>query len=65
VKSGRAKDKSGAHSHFQGLKGLISGGSPSEIIIFKESSERCHNLSIILKKLVIISWLNLENHTRF
>jgi hypothetical protein len=51
----KGQDWSGAHGYLQGLKGLIIYMSPSERIIFKESSERCHNLSIILNKLAIIA----------
>jgi hypothetical protein len=36
------------------LKGLRSCWGPSERILFKESLERCCNLSIVLDELVII-----------
>jgi hypothetical protein len=45
----------GAHSHLQGLKRMINCWSPSERILFRESSERRRNISIILNKIVIKS----------
>jgi hypothetical protein len=51
----KGKDWSGAHGHIQGLKILRNYWSPSERIPFKERIERCHNISIILNKLAIIT----------
>jgi hypothetical protein len=51
----KGQEWSGAHGRLQGLKDLINYEIPSERILFKESSERCHNFSIILNKLVVIS----------
>jgi hypothetical protein len=53
---GKGQDRSCAHSLFQSMEGLIRCRSLIERIIFKESSERCYNFSIILNKFVIISY---------
>jgi hypothetical protein len=51
----KGQDWSGAHGHIQGLTILSRCWIPSERILFKECSESCCNLSIILNKLVIIT----------
>jgi hypothetical protein len=50
----KGQDQSSTHSYLQILKILIYYEIPSERIIFKESSERGHNLPIIMNKLAII-----------
>jgi hypothetical protein len=51
----KGQDWIGSHGCLQGLKNLSNYWSLSERIIFKECSERCRNLSIILKKIAIIT----------
>jgi hypothetical protein len=54
VKSGRARTRVVHMVCLQSLKSLSNCWGPSKRVLFKESRERCCNLSIVLDELAII-----------